>query len=116
MLEQRPEKEILESVLEKLRGIETELTAKHSGNNKTKYKIFALFSDIRKFLNYRKVLYPCDISKNGLEWRCRRCENLISSDISVDAFEFCPICGQRINEEGTFENYIINKEDDEDVQ
>ena len=86
--------------------IEYEITASYSGLKR--YKIYNFFKDVKELLEYRKIRPFVEISEDGHEFRCQRCGTYMNSFNTYDEFEFCPLCGQRVAEEGAC--HIIEEE------
>lgn len=95
------EEKKLQIVYKGLEDIEHE-SRKKQLRSKTDF-IFAT----KSLVNYRKVLPP-DVREDGKEVRCAKCKNLLELDgCEWTDFEFCPICGQRWQPEGTREKKIL---------
>ena len=91
-----------------LEKMENEIANTYTGLEK--YKVYNLFRQIKDLLSYREIKRFVDISEDGKSFRCQRCKTLINcEDSTYESFEFCPICGQRVNEKGTYLNYILKE-------
>lgn len=61
----------------------------------------------KSMVNYRKVMPP-DVCEDGSEVKCARCGNVMELlDCKWTDFEFCPLCGQRWQREGSRKNKVL---------
>ena len=100
----------IESLRKRTEELEQEISSLYSGVER--YKIYGFFKEIKELIAYREIKPFVDISNNGHEFRCQRCGVLMQSANSYYEFEFCPLCGQRVAEEGS---YTVIEEDISDT-
>lgn len=100
----------IDSLEKRTEQLEQEISSLYSGVER--YKIYSFFKEIKSVLEYRKTKPFVDICEDGHEFRCQRCGVLMQSLNYYYEFEFCPLCGQRVADEGTCK--IIEEENGEE--
>lgn len=96
-------------VISKIDSIESQILDNKKGNVNTKYQIIALFKYVKEAIGYRIEKHPIDISEDKKGYRCPTCKKymeITDDGYTYEAFEFCPLCGQRLRKEGSREEHI----------
>ena len=94
-------------VLSKINSIEQQILDNKKGNVNIKYQIIALFKHVKEAIGYRIEKHPIDISEDKTGFRCPTCKTYMKvEDCTYEAFEFCPLCGQRLRKKGSREEHI----------